>query len=283
MIFFHSSLLILYINQHLSNHSTYQPSLPPYIVIPPSLPTFVQNKMNCVVNTACEQYLKPFLLALIAKTTQLLKLLIISPVDRDHDCDHDLEAARQQAPDGKYHNNNLDWAKIIVMFCLTTAIGLVLLPFQIPSGQLHLPVIFYFFGLSVLLAFTCILVSKFIHSSYCPAGISIAWISHHFGLFFGVTAFFISITVPFPLWFKWAACSIYVSAFLLVVLCNLHFNKYYKPHGYNYPTPKNSISKIAIDTVVESCRGGTSTVDEQAYTDSIVWRERTLILYIHYK
>ncbi|KAB2607484.1 hypothetical protein D8674_007201 [Pyrus ussuriensis x Pyrus communis] len=164
--------------------------------------------MNCVVNTACEQYLKPFLLALIAKTTQLLKLLIISLVDRDHDCDHDLEAARQQAPDGtivtnyKYHNNNLDWAKTIVMFCLTAAIGLALLPFQIPSGQLHLPLIFYFFGLSVLLAFTCILVSKFIHFNYCPAGISIARISHHFGLFFGVTAFFISITVPFPLWFK---------------------------------------------------------------------------------
>ncbi|KAM2985073.1 hypothetical protein FF2_005520 [Malus domestica] len=216
--------------------------------------------MNSVVNTAFGHYIKPFLLALIAKTIQLLKLLIISPASRDCDSNPDLEAAVQQVPNGRTNykylaNNNLDWANIIAMFCLTAAIGLALLPFQIPSHQVPHPAIFYFLGLSVLLAFTCILVSNFIHVNYCPAGISIPHIFHHFGLFFGVTAFFLSITIPFPLWFKCTAYSIYATAFLLVLLCNLHFNKYYKPHGFKYPTPNNSISKTAIDPAEEACQG----------------------------
>ncbi|KAB2607494.1 hypothetical protein D8674_007211 [Pyrus ussuriensis x Pyrus communis] len=222
--------------------------------------------MSSVVNTAWDRYLKPFLVAVTVSPTQRLKLLIIGPIDRDRNSHHDLEAARQQVVDkrtnSKYDNNNLDWATIIVVFCLTTAIGIALLPFQGPSGQLHLPVIFYFLGLSVILAFTCILLSKFIHFNYCPGGITIAPIFHQFGLFFGVTAFFISISIPFPLWFKCAALSIYVVTFLLVVLCNLHFNKYYKIHGFKYPTP-------AIDPTAESCGGSASTIDDQACTNSM--------------
>ncbi|KAB2607480.1 hypothetical protein D8674_007197 [Pyrus ussuriensis x Pyrus communis] len=231
--------------------------------------------MNSVVNTDFDHCIKPFLLALIAKTIQLLKLLIISPASRDCDSNPDLEAAMQQIPNRRTNykylaNNNLDWANIIVVFCLTAAIGLALLPLQIPSHQVLHSAIFYFLGLSVLLAFTCILVSKFIHVSYCPSGISIPHIFHHFGLFFGVTAFFISITIPFPLWFKCTTYSIYATAFLLVLLCNLHFNKYYKPHGFKYPTPNNSISKTAIDPAEESCQGGTSTVYNQGCTNIIV-------------
>ncbi|KAM1204610.1 hypothetical protein FF1_005500 [Malus domestica] len=222
--------------------------------------------MSYVVNTAWDQYLKPFLLAVTITPTLRLKLLIIGPIDRDRDSDRDVEAARQEVADGRtnnqYDNNNLDWATIIVVFCLTAAIGIAVLPFQGSSGQFHLPVIFYFFGLSILLAFTCILVSKFIHFSYCPAGIKIAPIFHQLGLFFGVTAFFISISIPFPSWFKCAALSIYVVTFLLVVLCNLHFNKYYKTHGFKYPTR-------AIDPTAESCGGSANTIDDQACTSSI--------------
>ncbi|RXI03788.1 hypothetical protein DVH24_038062 [Malus domestica] len=223
--------------------------------------------MKCGVNNSYDQFLKPFLLALIAKTIQLLKVLIISPDDHNRDREQDLEAVMQQVADKtnyKFHNSNLDWPKIIVMFCFTVATGLALLPVQIPSSQLS--VIFYILGLSVLLAFTCILVSKFVHFNYCPAGISITLLCHNFGLFFGVTAFFISISIPFPLWFKYAAYSIYVASFLLIILCNLHFNKYYKPNSSKYPTLK--ISKTAVDPATESCRGDTSTIDDQACTNS---------------
>ncbi|KAB2616440.1 hypothetical protein D8674_023028 [Pyrus ussuriensis x Pyrus communis] len=223
--------------------------------------------MKCVVNNSYDKFLKPFLLALIAKAIHLLKVLIIGPDNHDRDRKRVLEAAVHHVADMrtnyKYYNN-LDWPEIIIMFCLTSAIGLALLSVQIPSGQL--PVIFYFLGLSILLAFTCILVSKFVHSNYCPAGISIPRLFHNFGLFFGVIAFFISITIPFPLWFKCAAYSICVTAFLLIVLCNLHFNKYYKPHD----TPNNSASKNAIDPAVESCQSGTSTIDDQACMNNMV-------------
>ncbi|KAM1802758.1 hypothetical protein ACFX12_028817 [Malus domestica] len=225
--------------------------------------------MNRVVNHSYDQFLKPFLSILMAKTIQLLKVFIISPDDHNRVCEQDLEAAMQQVADKtncKYYNNNLDWSNMIIMFCLTTTIGLALLPVQIHSG--HLPVIFYFLGLSVLLAFTCILVSKFVHFSYCPAGISIPQLFHNFGFFFGVTAFFISLTIPFPLWFKCVAYSIYVATFLFIRLCNLHFNKYYKPNSFKYPTLINS--KTAVDPATESCRGVTSPFDDQACTNSIV-------------
>ncbi|CAN6693514.1 unnamed protein product [Malus baccata var. baccata] len=211
----------------------------------------------------------------IAKKIQLLNALIISSVNRDHpDGEPDLEAAVPQVPDRrkyeKFPTNNLDWAKIMVGFCLTAAMGLAFIRFQIPPSQLPLPVIFDFLGLSVLLVFTCIMVSKSIHFSYFLAGISIADLSHHFGLFFGVTAFFIFITIPFPLWFKCVASSIYVAAIILVVYCNLHFNNYYKPRGVEYPTPNNSIPTTAIDPAVESSRGGASTVDDQTCTSRTV-------------
>ncbi|KAM1226147.1 hypothetical protein ACFX2J_005523 [Malus domestica] len=210
----------------------------------------------------------------IAKKIELLNALIIA-VDRDHpNGEPDLEAAVPQVPDrrkyDKFPTNNLDWAKIIVGFCLTAAIGLALIRFQIPPDQLPFPVTFDLLGLSVLFAFTFIFVSKSIHFRYSLAGISIAGLCHYFGIFFGVTAFFISITIPFPLWFKCAAYSIYVAAFFLVVFCNLHFNKYYKPRGFEYPTPNNSIPTTAIDPAVESSRGGTSTVDDQTCISIIV-------------
>ncbi|CAN6693517.1 unnamed protein product [Malus baccata var. baccata] len=210
----------------------------------------------------------------IAKKIELLNALIIT-VNRDHpNGEPDLEAAVPQVPDrrkyDKFPTNNLDWAKIIVGFCLTTATGLALIRFQIPPGKLPFTVTFDLLGLSVLFAFTCIFVSKSIHFRYSLAGIPIAGLCHYFGLFFGVTAFFISIIIPFPLWFKCAAYSIYVAAFLLVVFCNLHFNKYYKPCGFEYPTPNNSIPTTGIDPAVESSRGGTSSVDDQACISIIV-------------
>ena len=186
----------------------------------------------------------------------------------------------QEVPDGrmnsKYPTNNLDLVMIIIGFCLTTTTGLVLIRFQVPTGQLPLPVIFDFLGLLVCLAFTCFLVSKCIHISYCPAGVPIARLFRYFGLFFGVTAIYMTITVPFPSRFKCAAYSIYGTAFLIVLFSNIHFYICYKPHGLKHPTPNNSISTTAIDPVVESCWGGTSSVDDPACTN----RNEDICIYI---
>ncbi|KAB2607495.1 DNA (cytosine-5)-methyltransferase CMT3-like [Pyrus ussuriensis x Pyrus communis] len=91
--------------------------------------TFVNLRTGyCSLSTYCHDAVTP---------TQRLKLLIIGLIDRDRYSDRDLEAARQEVAEGrtnnKYNNNNLDWATIIVVFCLTVAIGIALLPFQVPS------------------------------------------------------------------------------------------------------------------------------------------------------
>ncbi|CAL2262708.1 unnamed protein product [Prunus armeniaca] len=219
---------------------------------------------HVIINTVYDHYLKPLLIAITTKILQLVKFLLISRLDHD-DYDPNLddpEAALQVAEaaaaysyrDRRRNNKNkLDWAKIIVVFCFTAAIGLALLPFQLHDSH-ELPLNFYFLGLTVLLAFTCILVSKFVHFNYCPAGISISYRFHNFGLFFGFTAFLISITIPFPLWFKCNAYSIYVAACFLIILCNLHFNKYYKPHNLNLPNPENFENNLVVNdpAVLES-------------------------------
>lgn len=111
---------------------------------------------------------------------------------------------------------NLDSAKIIVVFCSASAIDLALL-----SAQLHspLPAIFYFLAIAILFAFTCVFISIFIHSS-CP---EIARVLQQCGVFFGVTAVFISITIPFPVWFKYTTCFIYVVSWLVIVFCNYFY------------------------------------------------------------
>ena len=92
------------------------------------------------------------------------------------------------------------WAKIIVVFSMASAIDIALLSVQVHS---QLPVVFYFLELAILLAFTCFFTSKLFHPN-CPL---FAQVLDRFGIFFGVTAFFISITVPFPaVWFKCIAC-----------------------------------------------------------------------------
>ncbi|ONH99100.1 hypothetical protein PRUPE_6G011700 [Prunus persica] len=221
---------------------------------------------HVIINTVYDHYLKPLLIAITTKILQLVKSLIISPLDHD-DYDPNLddpEAALQVAEaaaaysyrDRRRRRNNknkLDWAKIIVVFCFTAAIGLALLPLQLHDSH-ELPLNFYFLGLTVLLAFTCILVSKFVHFNYCPAGISISYLFHNLGLFFGFTAFLISITIPFPLWFKCTAYSIYVAACFFIILCNLRFNKYYKPHNLKHPNPQNFENNVVVNdpAVLES-------------------------------
>ena len=110
---------------------------------------------------------------------------------------------------------NLDWAKIIVVFSLASAIDIALLSVQIHSQKL--PVVFYFLELTILLAFSCFFTSKSVHSN-CPL---VAHVLERFGIFFGVTAFFISITIPFPaVWFKCIACFIYAISWLVIFFCN---------------------------------------------------------------
>ncbi|KAM1148072.1 hypothetical protein FF1_028769 [Malus domestica] len=166
------------------------------------------------------QYLQAFL-------QQLLNKVLTSAMDNDLDLETIVPADQPPPPlllpaaaaSSRTRKHNLDWAKIIVAYCLSTAIGMALIPIQLHSNQL--PLTFCFLGLAILLAFTCIMVSKFIQYSNSPR--IIVHLFHYFGVFFGVTAFFISVTIPFPLWFKCTASLIYVASGLVVLFCHHYY------------------------------------------------------------
>ena len=120
----------------------------------------------------------------------------------------------EEAAAARNHNHLDYWPKILVVFCSASAIDLALLSAQIQYSRL--PPIFCFLGLTIILSFTCFFVSKSIHFNYPLA----AHVLDRFGIFFGVTAIFISITIPFPLWFKCLTCFIYVLCWLTILFCN---------------------------------------------------------------
>ncbi|RXH80455.1 hypothetical protein DVH24_004369 [Malus domestica] len=116
--------------------------------------------------------------------------------------------------------SNLDWATIILAYCLSTTIGMALVPIQLHSKQL--PISFCFLGLIIRLSFSSIFVSKFIQYFKCSR--IIVHLVHYFDVFFGVIAFFISITIPFPLWFKFTASIIYAALGLVILFCHHYYN-----------------------------------------------------------
>ncbi|ONI27883.1 hypothetical protein PRUPE_1G109400, partial [Prunus persica] len=138
-------------------------------------------------------------------------ILIVSRLDEPGDIEAQAPAAAAR---------NLDWAKIVVVYCLSTGVAMALIHTQVHPSKL--PLSFFFLGLAVLLAFACIMVSKFVQHSKCPR--ITLHLFHFFGIFFGVTAFFISITIPFPLWFKCTASVIYLASGLVVIFCHHFYN-----------------------------------------------------------
>ena len=146
-----------------------------------------------------------------AAVTQMLQLVLQKIRTCNGPPDPEAVLPADQAP--KHHN--LDWAKIIVVFSLASAIDIAIVSVQIPSQKL--PLIFYFLELAILLAFSCFFISKSVHSN-CPP---VAEVLEKFGIFFGVTAFFISITVPFSaVWFKCITCFVYAVSWLAILFCN---------------------------------------------------------------
>ena len=100
--------------------------------------------------------------------------------------------------------HNMEWAEIVIGFCLSSAIDTA-----IPSLQVHsqLPALFHLFSLAILLAFASIVVSKFIN----PKFLVTVQVLEKCGVFFTVTAFFMAITIPFPLFLKFASWAVYQS------------------------------------------------------------------------
>ncbi|KAJ4960535.1 hypothetical protein NE237_020445 [Protea cynaroides] len=99
----------------------------------------------------------------------------------------------------------VDWGKIILEFCLMTAIALIPLSFQ---THLHLSSSFYVFCILILLAFASSLTGILFRMKLPTA----AAVSELIAIIFAVLAFFmameISINPPGLKWVTWIICSL---------------------------------------------------------------------------
>jgi hypothetical protein len=114
----------------------------------------------------------------------------------------DLEAPAQQHG-LEVDNHNIDWAKIMMTFRLAYAPSIALTYAQVHS---KFTPTFHVVSFEFLLSFASFFVSKFMNSKF-PV---IARLLHRVGVFFAVTAFCTSITIPFPLWLQIVTWLVYM-------------------------------------------------------------------------
>ena len=122
-------------------------------------------------------------------------------------------AEKQDQAAGFVVVHHMEWAEIVIAFCLAWAIDIVLLSVQVNS---QFPVPFHLFSLAILLAFASTVVSKFIN----PKFLLTAQVLEKCGVFFTVTAFFIAITISFPFCLKFTSWVIYAISALAILICS---------------------------------------------------------------
>ncbi|KAF3953988.1 hypothetical protein CMV_020615 [Castanea mollissima] len=101
-----------------------------------------------------------------------------------------------------HHIQYMDWADLMIGFCVSVALEMASVSAQINT---QLSATFHLFSLAILFAFACFFVSQFIKPKFLVTAQKLK----NFGVFFSVTAFFIAISIPFPLYLKFATGAIY--------------------------------------------------------------------------
>ena len=122
-------------------------------------------------------------------------------------------AEKQAKATGLVVVHHMEWAEIVIAFCLASAVDIAILSVQVHS---QLPALFHLFSLAILLAFASVVVSKFINPKFLRA----AQVLEKSGVFFTVTAFFIAITIPFPSYLKFASWVVYAISALAILIGN---------------------------------------------------------------
>ena len=109
------------------------------------------------------------------------------------------------------HIHNMDWADLMIGFCFSVALELASLSAQ---SNTQLSATFHLLSLAILFAFAFFFVSQFIKPKFLVTAQKLK----NFGVFFSVTAFFMAITIPFPLYLKLATAAIYtISVFAIII------------------------------------------------------------------
>uniref|UniRef100_A0A2N9J7G6 Flavin-containing monooxygenase n=1 Tax=Fagus sylvatica TaxID=28930 RepID=A0A2N9J7G6_FAGSY len=97
--------------------------------------------------------------------------------------------------------NQMEWAQIVIPACWASVINIALQSDQVKSQH---PAAFHLLSLAILLAFASFFISKLIESKFLEKAPKL----EKFGVFFIATAFFITITIQFPFYLKFASWAV---------------------------------------------------------------------------
>ena len=175
------------------------------------------QSLRLLQNMSIPTTLKEFLLSFIPKLLQLIpKFNPQHP--KPSSCGDAVDPVEAPAEEAglvvvHHHIHNMDWADLMICFCLSDALEMTSVYAQIKS---QLPVTFHLLSLAILLAFACFFVSQFIRPKFLVPAQKLK----NFGVFFSVTAIFMAITIPFPLYFKIATGAIYTISVFAIIICH---------------------------------------------------------------
>ncbi|KAH7849746.1 hypothetical protein Vadar_022386 [Vaccinium darrowii] len=116
-------------------------------------------------------------------------------------------------PNVQLQQNNLDFSILVVAFCLAAANAIAIQSLQ---NLTVYPITFHLLCLMIMFAFASIFVAKYI----TPTKPNAACVLEIVGVFFGVTAFFIAVTISFPLSLWIISWIIYAVSLVAILVCN---------------------------------------------------------------
>ncbi|CAL5442068.1 unnamed protein product [Camellia sinensis] len=108
---------------------------------------------------------------------------------------------------------DLELPKLVVAFCFAAAFEIA---FRSVQTRKHYPITFQLLCLLMVFALAFLVVAKYIVANYPKPG----RLLEHAGLLCGVTAFFVAITVSFPLCLKLISWVVYALSLLAISICN---------------------------------------------------------------
>ncbi|KAK3223584.1 hypothetical protein Dsin_010609 [Dipteronia sinensis] len=128
--------------------------------------------------------------------------------------DLEAEAKAEAALLANYGQETLDWAVRMIGFCLPPAVAIAVQ--FLKTDQSHeLPLAFYFLSLALILSFNFLFLTKFI----APKFPETAKLLERFGVFLAVTAIYIAVTIPLPLWLKCIIWIVFVISCITILFC----------------------------------------------------------------
>ena len=106
----------------------------------------------------------------------------------------------------------VEWQNTILTLCFTTAIGIAI---QSMGKEFRFPPSFHWLSLANSMTFSALFVAKFIGRK-SPAAVKVL---EQVAVFLAATIFFLAVTIPLQLHFKYAAWAIYAVTVIIVFIC----------------------------------------------------------------